>query len=459
MSRVALACALSFATQAADAQQSTHEKTLPPPAVAAPIPPAAPAAPAPSTPPATAEPRSERGNATATPPGQPPTHALGSVTADGAGVTGDSTRTRLAIDLTGPTEFQVFRLTTPDRVVVDLTNVEFTLSPEIGRTVTGLVRSFRFGAFAPGKSRVVVETTGPVKVDATRLLREGARGRHRLEVELVPSATVELTDGEVAAAIESVKRLKHGDDGSPQAPPPAPGRKIPTIVIDPGHGGVDTGAEGVAGSEKDIVLAVARELNRELLATGRYRVVMTRTSDVFVSLERRQKLSQQHRAQLFISLHTDSLEKRELAGGIRGATIYTLSHRASDEQARLLAEKENAVDLLAGAQLPSERAEDEVKTILYDLLARETDGLALNFRQLTLKHMRNRIRLSRDPQRAANFAVLRQAETPAVLIELGFISHVEEEKQMRSPEWQRQIASAITAAIGDYFASRKAVFR
>ena len=207
------------------------------------------------------------------------------------------------------------------------------------------------------------------------------------------------------------------------------------------------------------MLAVARELNRELLATGRYRVVMTRNSDVFVPLERRLKLSQQNQAQLFISLHTDSLEKRELAGAIRGATIYTLSQGASDEQARRLADKENAVDLLAGAQLPSERAEDDVKTILYDLLARETDGLALNFRQLMMKHMRNRIRLSRDPQRAANFVVLRQAETPAVLIELGFISHAEEEKQMRSHEWQRQVATAITAAIEDYFSKRKAIFR
>ena len=135
-------------------------------------------------------------------------------------MTGDSARTRLAIDLTGPVEFQVFRLTTPDRVVVDLTNVEFTMPPEVGRAGAGLVRSFRFGAFAPGKSRVVIETTGPVKVEATRLLREGARGRHRLEVELVPSATVELTEGEVAAAIESVARLKHGDDGNAHAAPP-----------------------------------------------------------------------------------------------------------------------------------------------------------------------------------------------------------------------------------------------
>lgn len=454
LSRVAvactLACMLALAAPTADAQQSTHEKTPPPPlapaAVTAPVP-----APAPG-----AEKESSSGKVDAS---KTPASSAGSVTADGAVVTSDSARTRLAIDLTGAAEFQVFRLTTPDRVVVDLTNVEFAVPAEVGRAGAGLVRSFRFGAFAPGKSRVVIETTGPVKVEATRLLREGAHGRHRLEVELVPSASVELTEGEVAAAIDSVARLKHdGEQQASHASPPT-ARKIPTIVIDPGHGGVDTGAEGAAGSEKDIVLAVARELNRDLLATGRYRVVMTRNSDVFVSLERRLKLSQQHQAQLFVSLHTDSLEKRELAGAIRGATIYTLSQRASDEQARRLADKENAADLLAGAQLPGERAEDDVKTILFDLLARETDGLSLNFRQLMLKHMRNRIRLSREPKRGANFAVLRQAETPAVLIELGFISHAEEEKLMRSHEWQRQIAAAITAAIEEYFSKRKAVFR
>lgn len=451
LSRFGMACTLAFVVLTAAAQQSTHEKTPPPAKVTEPAPtPAAAAGPS-LTPP---ESRSDKSDAAAAPP-----PAAGPVTADGAAVTGDPARTRLAIDLTGPVEFQVFRLTAPARVVIDLSHVEFTMPPAVGRAGAGLVRSFRFGAFATGKSRVVIETTGPVKVEATRLLREGARGRHRLEVELVPSATVELTEGEVAAAIEGVARLKHGEDGNAHAAPPPAARKIPTIVIDPGHGGVDTGAEGVAGSEKDIVLAVARELNRELLATGRYRVVMTRNSDVFVPLERRLKLSQQNQAQLFISLHTDSLEKRELAGAIRGATIYTLSQGASDEQARRLADKENAADLLAGAQLKSEGADDDVKTILYDLLARETDGLALNFRQLMMKHMRNRIRLSRDPQRAANFVVLRQAETPAVLIELGFISHAEEEKQMRSTEWQRQVATAITAAIEDYFSKRKAVFR
>lgn len=431
------ALTLLCAASTAHAQGSTHQKTLGP----APIVPQSP------PPELAVTAKSVAPNAPVAVP----------VIVDASAVSSTPSRTRLAFDLTGLAEYQVFRLKTPDRVVVDLTNVDFALAPAAGRAGGGLVRSFRFGAFAPGKSRVVIEPTGPVKVEATRMLREGAHGRHRLEIELVPSSAVELSEIEVAAAVESVARLKAGDDESARAATPTE-RRIPTIVIDPGHGGVDTGAQGAAGAEKDIVLAVARELNRALLASGRYRVVMTRSSDVFMPIDRRLQVSRQHGAQLFISLHADSLEQRDLAGAIRGATIYSLAHRASDEQSRRLADKENAADLLSGAQLTSDDR-DEVKSILFDLMARETDGLALNFRRIAAKHLRNRVNLSREPQRAANFAVLRQAETPAVLIELGYISHAEEERQMMSADWQRKISAAITNAIDDYFSGNKAIFR
>jgi N-acetylmuramoyl-L-alanine amidase len=450
--RLIVVCAVVFVGSGttsvpAGAQGSTHVKTMPPP----PSPPEA------TAPPAASEPRSE---ALSVPPSAAP---VGPVVADGAAVTGDRALTRLALELTGPVEYQVFRLPAPDRVVVDVSNVEFTMPPAAGRNGTGLVRAFRFGAFAPGKARVVVETESPVRVEATRLIREGARGRHRLELDLVPSRSVDLSESEVAAARESAARLKLGD----AAPaPPAPGSKhspatpqAPVIVVDPGHGGVDPGAQGAVAVEKDIVLAVGRELERALAAAGRYRVVMTRTGDNFVPLERRIRIAREHEAQLFVSLHADSLEARELAHSVRGATIYTLSQSASDERARQLADKENAADLLAGAHLPTEVFQDDVKSILFDLMARETAGLSLNFRQLAAKRLRGNIHLSRDPQRAANFLVLRQAETPAVLIELGYISHVDEEREMLSQEWQRKVAAAIAAAINDFFASSGSIFR
>jgi len=367
----------------------------------------------------------------------------------------------LAIELGGAAEYQVFRLRTPDRVVVDIANVEFSMPVAAGRNGRGLVQAFRFGAFAPGKARVVIETTGPVRVEATRLIREGARGRHRLELDFVPARSADLSESEVAAARESAARLQLGDAVPSPAPPAASpsAARLPVIVIDPGHGGVDTGAQGTSGIEKDIVLAVGHALERALNAGGRYRVVMTRTGDTFVPLERRIRISRENEAQLFISLHADSLEARELAHAIRGATIYTLSQSASDERARRLADKENAADLLAGAHLPGDVVQDDVKSILFDLMARETAGLALNFRQLAAKRMRGNIQFSRDPQRSANFLVLRQAETPAVLIELGYISHAEDEKQMLSAEWQRKVAAAITAAIDDFFAKGGSIFR
>ena len=388
---------------------------------------------------------------------------MGPVAADAVSVTGNQSLTRLALELTGPVEYQVFRLRTPDRVVLDVSHVEFTIPATAGRESKALVSGFRFGAFAPGKARVVIETTRPVQVEATRLIREGSRGRHRLELDLVPAPSVDLSEGEMAAARESAARLQIAD-ATPAPAPPVPksspvAPRMPVIVVDPGHGGVDTGAQGAVGVEKDIVLAVGRELEKALSATGKYRVVMTRSTDAFVPLVQRIRLSREQEAQLFISLHADSLEARELAHAIRGATIYTLSQSASDERARRLADKENAADLLAGVHLPTEDVQDDVKSILFDLMARETAGLALNFRQLAAKRMRGSIHLSREPQRAANFLVLRQAETPAVLIELGYISHVEEEKQMLSQEWQKKMAAAITAAINDFFATGSSIFR
>ncbi|MFN3746448.1 MAG: N-acetylmuramoyl-L-alanine amidase [Hyphomicrobiaceae bacterium] len=448
--RLIVVCAVIFggvgtASVPAGAQGSTHVKTMPAPP---------PEVPAPAT---ISDPRSDA------PSPHPYAAPVGPVVADGASATGDHALTRFALELTGPVEYQVFRLPAPDRVVIDVSNVEFSMPAAVGRNGAGLVRAFRFGAFAPGKARVVVETAGPVRVEATRLIREGARGRHRLELDLLPSRSVQLSEHEVAAARESAARLRLGDAASA---PPEPAQKrapaaprLPVIVIDPGHGGVDPGAQGAVAVEKDIVLAVGRELERALVAAGRYRVVMTRAGDAFVPLERRIRIAREHEAQLFVSLHADSLEARDLAHSVRGATIYTLSQSASDERARQLADKENAADLLAGAHLTAEVFQDDVKSILFDLMARETAGLSLNFRQLAAKRLRGNIHLSRDPQRAANFLVLRQAETPAVLIELGYISHVEEEREMLSEEWQRKVAAAITAAINDFFASSGSIFR
>ena len=280
------------------------------------------------------------------------------------------------------------------------------------------------------------------------------RGGVHLSVELVPTTAQAFgvgTGGQRTALASTGPEVEEGAVQKPKD------RVKPVIVIDAGHGGVDPGTLSPQGvPEKKVVLAVAKQLKARLAASGRYQVHMTRTRDVFVSLDERLKMSRKLAADLFVSLHADAIAQKNFANTVRGATVYTLSERASDEAARRMAEKENASDAIAGLETAEFEEKNEVRSILIDLLKRETANFSADFSNTLIKRLDKSIVLSRDPQRSAAFKVLRQADTPSVLVELGYMSHKDDEKLLNSVPWQKKVAGAIEAAVDSYFTKRTA---
>ena len=367
-------------------------------------------------------------------------------------VKANSEATTIELLLSKGVPAEIFTLASPYRVIVDLPDVAFKLPPGADKQHQGLVSAFRYGMFAEGKARIVIDTTGPVKIKSAGMTR--ADGGVLLKLSLSATDAVSFGAG-TGATRHAPADGKSAAATEPPIKPSAQGK--PTIVIDAGHGGIDPGAISPnAVAEKNVVLAVAQQLRALLAQSGRYDVFMTRNSDVFVSLDHRLKFSADHGADLFISLHADSIEDRNVAESIRGATIYTLSERASDEQARLMAEKENASDLIAGLESGTGAAHDQVKNILIDLLKRETANFSADFSNALAARLSKAIVMSRDSQRSAAFKVLKQAHAPSVLLELGYMSSSKDQEQMNSAAWQKQVAASITAAVQAYFTRRTA---
>jgi N-acetylmuramoyl-L-alanine amidase len=374
--------------------------------------------------------------------------ASSSIVATEARLVEDSGRVQFLLTVSQPVPVSAFTVANPPRVVIDLPDVEFKLDPVAGQRAHGLVTAYRYGLVAPGKSRVVLDTAGPVDVEKAEVRVLGSGQHAQLSVELARVDTARL---QAANAHPFDLRPSRADGGRPALTGLNP---KPVIVIDPGHGGVDPGAVGVGGLlEKNIVMAVSWHLRAILAATGRYTVVMTRKSDIFVSLDQRLRLSRRYGADLFVSIHADAVAQN-LAPHVRGATVYTLSEQASDEQARRLAEKENAADHLAGlVSAPHENGGD-VRNILIDLLRQETANFSADFQSLLVGELRKSISVAREPQRSAAFKVLKQTHSPAVLLELGYMSNADDQKLMNSVEWQTQVAGTIAAAIHAFFAKR-----
>ena len=384
-----------------------------------------------------------------------------SAVASAVTVSGTEDRTHIELVVDRPIVASIFTIGDPSRTIVDIADLEFQLPVTAGRTGRGVIGGFRWGQFEPGRARIVLDAVAPVRIENAAFDPPAGRERGRLKFDLVRITAAEFADQVRAQSPAAPSRTAAAaplrqsliDDAPDAGKPGAKAR--PVIVIDPGHGGIDPGT--IAGSnltEKSVVLAVATQLSALLRQSRRFDVHMTRQDDVFVSLDRRLAVSQRLAADLFISIHADALAEKELAQAVRGATIYILSERASDETARRLAEKENAADVLAGLEAVPASDEDQVRNILIDLVRRETSSFAAEFRHGLVGALKGKVQLSKDPQRAAAFKVLKQAETPAVLIELGYMSNAEDLGRLSKPEWQRQVAGAIADAVELYFAQR-----
>ncbi len=357
---------------------------------------------------------------------------------------GDGAQTRFVMDLDRKIDLHVFTLADPYRLVLDIPEVTFRLPPHAGETGRGLIKAFRFGLVMPGGSRMVFDLAKPARVDKAFVMAEAPGVPARLVLDLV------ATDREsFLRNMKLEEKLARKETPPPTAPPPSNDPR-PLIVLDPGHGGIDTGTRAPNGEcEKDIVLAFAKRLRDALEKSGKYRVLLTRSDDTFVALPDRVQIARRAGAALFISIHADFLPHKE--GDAEGATVYTLSNRPSDPQAARVAAEENRADVIAGVNLKDEP--DDVAGILLDLAQRETKTFSVQFAHELVADLKSATHLNKDPVRSAGFRVLRAPDIPSVLIELGYVSNREDLQALNSDGWRQRTADSIASAVDEYFAT------
>jgi len=379
--------------------------------------------------------------------------------ASDARLAGDARQTRFVLDLDRTVQFRAFTLADPYRVVVDLPQVSFELPAGVGIAGRGLVKAFRYGLVMPGGSRIVFDLTGPARIAKSYVLPAANGQPPRLVLEL---EEVDRTSFVQSLAPENRPELKPAiadATGSivAQVQAPAPLRPAapdsrPVIVIDAGHGGVDNGTQASGESEKNLVLGFALALRDRIEKNGKYRVVMTRTDDTFIPLDDRVKIARNQSASLFVSIHADALPRGE--GDAQGATIYTLSDKASDAEAERLAEAENKADAIGGVNLTEEPT--DVADILIDLARRETRTFSNRFARLLMGEMRNTVRMYKHPLKSAGFKVLKAPDVPSVLVELGYVSNKGDLEHLVSDSWRSRTVGSMAQAIDLFMAKRVA---
>ena len=340
--------------------------------------------------------------------------------------------TRVVLDLDAPADYRLFALDNPHRLVIDL-DASRTRDGLAAVQGAGPVVGVRTGRQDQDDLRVVLDLTDAVRVKSF-LLPPGEGQGHRLVLDLQPQPSA----GTIPVAVKTVEQAM------------AQGDRDLVIAIDAGHGGKDPGAIGAGGTyEKNVTLAIARELKRQIDAEPGMRGVLVRPGDSFIALQRRYQLAREAKADLFVSIHADAVPNRSASG----SSVYVLSTRgATSQAARWLAERENSADLVGGISL-SQR-DDTLAAVLLDLSQSGTLKASEDIAETVLAGLTRIGKVhSRHVQRA-NFVVLRSPDVPSLLVETAFISNPAEEKRLNDPSHQRKLASAVLDGIRGYFSSR-----
>ena len=360
---------------------------------------------------------------------------------------------RLELTVTQKVDMDAFLLAKPNRVIIDMPEVLFQLEGKASASNNdsnpgaGLIRTFRYGSLGKGRSRIVLDLRGPARITKISTIKI-ASTVYRLRVDVSASRAAEFLAAAAKGRQEAIVRSRSQKEAVTGFSPVGGGK--PLIVIDPGHGGIDGGAHGHAGeSEKDIVLLFSTLLAKKIEKTGSYKVLLTRKDDIFVPLSERVAIARRAKARLFISVHADSLSEK----WVRGATVYTISDRASDGHAARLAEKENKADEKAGLEQPADTA--QISDILYDLTRRETRAFSHVFAGSLIREWGKFGELNKNPHRSGRFHVLKAPDVPSVLLELGYLSSKQDSVLLSTPEWREKATTRVTEAIDRFFKSRK----
>lgn len=363
---------------------------------------------------------------------------------------GDDLRSRIVVMFDREPKVETHLLRYPHRLVIDLPEANFgfdkeTLEPR------GLVTEVRYGLIAKNRSRLILNVKGPFQVEKLEILKNESSAGYRMVVDIVAGSerafsqkiaeqnvSVDKSDSEAGGA-ESAEPTISDSLGSPH---------VFTVMIDPGHGGIDSGAESASGTlEKNVTLLFGSELRDALKKNKNINVLMSRDEDVFLRLGERVRMAREHEADLFISLHADTIQHKE----IRGATVYTLSDQASDAAAKAMAERENNSDASAG--IYSQEA-PVVHDILMELTQRETHAFSLNFANGLIATLQGKVNLINNPHRFAGFQVLRAPDVPSVLVEIGYLSNKEDEKLLKDAAWRKNAVEQISHAVAKYYRLR-----